>query len=79
MAEVEEIFQGYGKFTMDEFEFESGEVLENVVVEYSAKGTPKYDENGIICNSLIYCHTFNGNYSSVDNLYQLTAEGKPFD
>ena len=45
MAEVDEIFQGYGKFTMDEFEFESGEVLENVVVEYSAKGTPKYDEN----------------------------------
>ena len=79
MTGVEEIFQGYGKFTMDEFEFESGEVLENVVVEYSAKGTPKYDENGIICNSLIYCHTFNGNYSSVDNLYQLTAEGKPFD
>jgi len=72
-------FVGYDKFIMDKFEFESGRVLENVEVEYTARGTPKYDEDGKICNALVYCHTFNGNYSSVDHIHKLVAEGKPFD
>lgn len=74
-----EIFIGYDKYTLDSFEFESGDVLENVEVEYLAKGTPKFDENGKITNVIIYCHKFNRTYSSLDELYRLTAKGKPLD
>ena len=74
-----EEFIGYDRFVLDKFEFESGSVLENVVVEYMAKGTPEYDEEGNITNAIIYCHEFNGNYLSLNELYRLTAKGKPLD
>ena len=69
----------YDKYKLESFEFESGRVLEDVEVEYSAKGTPKYDEDGNITNAIIYFHKFNGNYSSIDGLYSLTSPGKIFD
>ena len=77
MVEDNKVIIGYEKYYMDKFEFVSGAVLENVAVEFSAKGTPKYGENGEICNAIIYCHTFNGNYFSLNDLYRLTTEGKP--
>lgn len=64
---------------MDSFEFESGRVLENVDVEYMAKGTPKFDDEGRMTNVILYCHKFNGSYSSLDDIFKLTAKGKPFD
>ncbi len=64
---------------MDSFEFESGSVLENVDVEYMAKGTPKFDDEGNMTNVILYCHRFNGSYSSLDDIFRLTAKGKPFD
>ena len=70
---------GYGKHVLEEFQFESGDVLKNVEVEYSVYGTPKFDEDGRIINSIIYCHKFNGNYSSFLDEYPLTGEGEPFD
>lgn len=79
MGTTNDFFIGYDKCSLDEFEFESGRVLNDVVVEYSAKGTPKFDDDGKITNVIVYCHTFNGNYSSLDDLYKLTAEGKPLD
>lgn len=77
MVEDNKVIIGCEKYYMDKFEFVSGAVLENVAVEFSAKGTPKYGENGEICNAIIYCHTFNGNYFSLNDLYRLTTEGKP--
>ena len=74
-----EEFIGCDKFVLDKFEFESGSVLENVVVEYLAKGTPEYDEEGNITNAIIYCHRFNQTYHSINDLYRLTAKGKPLD
>lgn len=74
-----EEFIGHDKFVLDKFEFESGSVLENVVVEYLAKGTPEYDEDGNITNAIIYCHKFNGNFFSLNELYRITAKGKPLD
>lgn len=79
MVNSGEIFIGYDKYTMDSFEFESGSVLENVEVEYMAKGTPKFDDEGNMTNVILYCHKFNGSYSSLDDLFKLTAKGKPFD
>lgn len=79
MVRNEEYFIGYDKFTLDSFEFESGEVLENVEVEYLAKGTPKFDDEGNITNAVIYCHAFNRSYSSLNELYKITAKDKPLD
>ena len=36
----------FGNHAMSSFEFESGAVLEDVNVEYSTMGIPKYDEDG---------------------------------
>ena len=41
LVDNEEVI-GYDRFVLDMFEFESGSVLENVVVEYLAKGTPLF-------------------------------------
>ncbi|WP_299525027.1 alpha/beta fold hydrolase [uncultured Methanobrevibacter sp.] len=67
------------EYIMDSFEFQNGEVLNDVVVEYMTFGTPKYDENGIINNAIIYCHGSLGNYASVNKLCPLTYAGGPFD
>ena len=74
-----EVFIDYDKFIIDEFEFESGDILNDVDVEYLAKGTPKYDNDGNMTNAIVYCHSFNENYSSLDNLYRIIGEGKIFD
>ncbi|MBQ6098886.1 MAG: homoserine acetyltransferase [Methanobrevibacter sp.] len=79
MLENKDSILGYGMYILDEFEFESGKVLQDVVVEYTIVGTPKYDDDGNISNAIVYCHNFNGNYSSIDDEYQFTCEGGPFD
>lgn len=62
---------GYRKHVLDEFEFTNGEVLKDVEVEYTTRGTPIYDENGNVTNAIIYCHRFNGNCLSIGDLSQL--------
>ena len=74
-----DLVNGYYKETLDEFEFESGETLKDVQIEYSISGTPKYDDEGNITNLIVVCHKFNGNYSSVGNIFELTKEGGPLD
>lgn len=66
--------EGYGVYTFDEFEFENGEVLKDVKVEYLLTGTPKYDEEGNITNMILYFHGFNGDYSSINDNYVLMAD-----
>lgn len=75
----DESFLGYGVYTLGEFEFENGSVLNDVNVEYYIMGTPKYDDEGNIINVVLYCHSFNGNCFSVNDLHQFTDEGAPFD
>lgn len=75
----EDSFEGYGKYTLEKFEFENGQVLNDVPIEYMSFGTPKYDEDGKICNAILYCHRFNGNYSSVGLGEDLYLEGGIFD
>lgn len=75
----QEFKQGYGKYVMDEFEFEYGRVLENVQVEYSLSGNPKYDDEGNITNAILYCHKYNGNFASFNDLFELTKKGAVFD
>ncbi len=62
---------GYRKHVLEEFEFENGNVLQNVEVEYTTRGTPKYDEDGNISNVILYFHRFDGNCLSIEDLHQL--------
>ena len=64
---------------MDSFEFENGEVLNEVKVEYMTFGTPIYDEDGQIKNAIIYCHGSLGNYASMKKVAPLVGEGDAFD
>lgn len=64
---------------MDSFEFENGEVLTDVQVEYMTFGTPLYDEEGLIKNAIIYCHGSLGNYSSMKKVAPLVGENDVFD
>lgn len=77
--EIDESLFGYGMYTMDEFEFENGEVLKEAVVEYVISGTPKYDDDGNVSNVVVYCHSYAGSCYSVNDVYRLTSENAPFD
>lgn len=64
---------------MDSFEFENGEVLTDVEVEYMTFGTPIYDDDGAIKNAIIYCHGSLGSYSSMKKIAPLADSGDVFD
>lgn len=64
---------------MDSFKFENGEVLMDVKVEYMTYGTPKYDEDGMINNAILYCSGSLGSFAGVNKVLPLTFSGCPFD
>ena len=64
---------------MDSFRFENGEVLNDVKVEYMAYGTPKYDENGLITNAILYCSGSLGSFEGINKILPLTYPDCPFD
>lgn len=66
-------------FTINEFTFESGELLNNLKVEYQTKGTPKFDSNGSIKNAVLYLHGSSGSYASLRRLNSITGSGAPLD
>ena len=69
----------YDKHVIERFEFENGEVLENVNVEYLIKGTPKYDQSGNICNMVVFFHGYDGNCYSLSDYSQFISKDSPFD
>lgn len=69
----------FGKYTMAEFQFESGATLENVTVEYVTFGTLKYNENHELINTIIYCHAYDTDYTGVREIYNITNENDPLD
>lgn len=66
-------------FTLSSFKFENGETLEDVKVEYTTFGTPKYNENGFIDNAILYCHGSLGKFSSMKKILPLSGNNDPFD
>lgn len=64
---------------MDSFEFQNGKVLKDVKVEYMTYGTPKYDENGLIKNTILYCSGSLGSFAGINKILPLTFENCPFD
>ncbi|MDO5850595.1 MAG: alpha/beta fold hydrolase [Methanobacteriaceae archaeon] len=53
-------------FTLKEFKFNNGAILKDAKVEYITLGTPKYDEEGLISNAVVYFHGSGVNYSCID-------------
>ena len=74
-----EFCQEYGKYVLESFEFECGMSLDNAVVEYNFLGCPKYDDDGNICNAVVFTHRFNDNCSSINNFDDIIKEGGPLD
>ena len=67
------------EFKMDSFTFKNGKTLNDVVVEYMTFGTPKYDENGLISNAVIYSSGSLGNFTGIKKILPLTNSGDAFD
>lgn len=61
----------YEKYTIEEFKFGYGRILNNLEVQYATRGTPEYDDDGNIINAFIFCHRFSEDYSSFDELNRL--------
>ena len=70
---IDKSLLGYRKYVLEEFEFENGQVLRDVEVEYTTRRTPIYDENGNVVGKPEYT----SNYS--DATYQIvgTTEADP--
>lgn len=68
----------YDNHVMKSFEFESGKILEDVNVEYSVNGVPKYDEEGNIVNAILYFPTLVGGHSLLykfhDSIYEANKD-----
>ena len=63
----------------DQFEFENGFTIENAKVDFAVSGTPKYDDEGNIINAILFCHNFEGNYSTISDFRSWTDKNKVFD
>ncbi|WP_088539296.1 alpha/beta fold hydrolase [Methanobrevibacter sp. 87.7] len=66
-------------FTLDKFKFSTGDVLENVDVEYITVGTPIYNDDGEIINGVLYCHGSSGDYGSLRRINDISGSGEVFD
>ncbi len=77
VLEKEEMIPEY--FTLKNFKFNNGEVLEEAVVEYMTFGTCHFDEEGTIDNAVLYFHGSDGNFSSVRRISEITGSGEVLD
>ncbi|RAP52270.1 MAG: homoserine acetyltransferase [Methanosphaera sp. rholeuAM270] len=66
-------------YTLKNFTFNNGVILENLDVEYITFGTPKYDEEGHINNAILYFHGTSGNFSSIKRISEAIGENLAFD
>lgn len=65
--------------TIKDFTFQSGEKLDELVMEYFTMGKAKKDEDGNIENGLLFLHGWSGDYSSFKRFLSFTEPGEPFD
>ncbi|WP_407432387.1 alpha/beta fold hydrolase [Methanobrevibacter sp.] len=70
----EKYFLKNNQYFLEEFQFKNGFIIENAKVDYGIVGTPKYDDEGNIINAILFCHNFNGNYSTLSSVNQASEE-----
>ena len=75
----EKYFLKHKQHFFNQFEFKNGVILENAKVDYGVVGTPKYDDEGNIINAVLFCHNFEGDFSSISDFRQFTDKNKVFD
>lgn len=66
-------------FSLKNFKFESGFLLPQLKIEYSAFGRKEMDESGRITNAIVYLHGWSGDYSSIKRIEDVVGRGKPLD
>ncbi|AEG17788.1 alpha/beta fold hydrolase [Methanobacterium paludis] len=66
-------------YTLKNFKFESGAVLEELKLEYATFGKAKTDSEGNIINGILFIHGWSGNYSSVRRFKPIMGPGKTID
>lgn len=64
---------------LESFQFESGEVLKDLKIEYATFGRKITDKEGNITNGVLYLHGWSGSYSSVGNIDAVIGPGKAVD
>jgi homoserine O-acetyltransferase len=65
--------------TIKDFVFESGDILEELEVEYYTMGTPRTDDDGKIVNGILFLHGWSGDYGSFKRFIDFTSPGEVFD
>lgn len=65
--------------TIKDFKFQSGEKLDELVMEYFTMGQARRDAEGNIINGLLFIHGWSGDYSSFKRFLDFTGPGEPFD
>jgi homoserine O-acetyltransferase len=66
-------------FHLESFQFESGEVLKDLKIEYVTFGRKITNKAGNITNGILYLHGWSGSYSSVGNIEGVIGPGKAVD
>jgi len=67
-------------YTVKNFRLESGAVLREMVIEYATLGEPRLDNASAICNAVVWCHGWSGNYRQGPTLYSKAfGPGRPMD
>jgi len=67
-------------YVVKDFKLKSGEVLQEMKVEYGTLGTPQKDSSGNIINAVVWCHGWSGSYIQGTTLYKKAfGAGKPMD
>jgi len=61
------------------FKFQSGAVLDELILEYATMGKPHRDSEGNIINGILFLHGWSGDYSSFKRFKEFTEPGQVFD
>ncbi|MBP2046678.1 alpha/beta fold hydrolase [Methanobacterium aggregans] len=64
---------------LKDFEFKSGDVLEELKMEYASFGTARKDAHGNITNGVLFIHGSSGDYGSVKRFKPIMGPGKAID
>ena len=65
--------------TLNDFKFDSGEILPEITIEFATQGNKQLDSHGNISNAFLYLHGWSGDYTSVENLNGIIGPGKAID
>lgn len=75
----EKYFLKNEKHIFEKFEFKSGLIFEDVIVDYGTMGTPKFDDEGNMVNAILFCHGFFSDYTNIHEFEQIFGKNQLFN